>query len=129
MSGRTEALLSYLLGWFSGLIFFVVERKNRFVRFHAAQSFVFFGFVFVLLLLIRLIGYLISIIPIVGGLLAFMLNLVLSPLTFVIVIIAGVVWLFLMIQSYRGVTVRLPFFGNYAESIVERFTRKKKSTI
>ncbi len=45
LNGRTEALLSYVLGWFSGLIFFVIERKNRFVRFHAAQSFIFFGIV------------------------------------------------------------------------------------
>src|SRR5579859_2315984 len=43
MNGRTAALASYVLWWFTGLIFFVIERKNRFVRFHAAQSFLFFG--------------------------------------------------------------------------------------
>jgi uncharacterized membrane protein len=126
MSGRTEALLSYVLGWFSGLIFFVIERKNRFVRFHAAQSFLFFGSAFVLLLALRLIGYLISIIPFIGGALAFVVNLVLSPATFIIAILVGLVWILLMIQSYRGNTVRLPFFGNYAESMVERTTRKNK---
>jgi uncharacterized membrane protein len=129
LSGRTEALLSYLLGWVSGLIFFLIERKNRFVRFHAAQSFVFFGFVFVVFFALRLIGYLVSIIPFVGGFLGFFLNPVLGFLTFVVLVPAGLIWLFLMIQAYRGVTVRLPFFGNYAESLVERFTRKRKSTI
>lgn len=129
LSGRTEALLSYLLGWVSGLIFFLIERKNRFVRFHAAQSFVFFGFVFVVFFALRLIGYLVSIIPFVGGFLGFFLNPVLGLLTFIVLIPAGLIWLFLMIQAYRGVTVRLPFFGNYAESLVERFTRKRKSTI
>jgi uncharacterized membrane protein len=129
LSGRTEALLSYLLGWVSGLIFFVIERKNRFVRFHAAQSIVFTGFVFVVYLVLRLIGYLVGIIPFLGGLLGFVVNPVLACLTFVVLIPAGLIWLFLMIQSYRGVTVRLPFFGNYAESLVERFTRKRKSTI
>ncbi len=127
MSGRTEALLSYVLGWFSGLIFFVIERKNCFVRFHAAQSFLFFGSTFALLLVIRLLAYLISIIPIVGGALAFVASLFLFPLTYIVFILAGLVWIFLMIQSYRGRTVRLPFFGNYAESMVERTTRKKKS--
>ncbi|MFL5693562.1 MAG: DUF4870 domain-containing protein [Ktedonobacteraceae bacterium] len=129
LSGRTEALLSYLLGWVSGLIFFLIERKNRFVRFHAAQSFVFFGLVSVVFIVLRLIGYLISIIPFLGGLLGFVLNPVLACLTFIILIPAGLIWLFLMVQAYRGVTVRLPFFGNYAESLVERFTRKRNSTI
>jgi uncharacterized membrane protein len=129
LSGRTEALLSYLLGWVSGLIFFLIERKNRFVRFHAAQSFVFFGFVFVVFFALRLIGYLVSIIPFVGGFLGFFLNPVLGFLTFVVLVPAGLIWLFLMLQAYRGATVRLPFFGNYAESLVERFTRKRKSTI
>src|SRR2546421_10757894 len=59
LNARTEALLSYVLGWFSGLIFFVIERKNRFVRFHAAQSFIFFGIVSVVYIVIRLL----SIIP------------------------------------------------------------------
>ncbi len=54
LNGRTEALLSYVLGWFSGLIFFVIERKNRFVRFHAAQSFIFFGIVSVVYIVIRI---------------------------------------------------------------------------
>ncbi len=129
LSGRTEALLSYLLGWVSGLIFFAIERKNRFVRFHAAQSFVFFGFAFVVFFVLRLIGYLVSIIPFLGGFLGFVLNPVLACLTSVVLIAAGLIWVFLMIQSYRGVTVRLPFFGNYADSMVDRFTRKNKSTI
>jgi len=127
-SARTEALASYALGWITGLIFFVIERKNRFVRFNAAQSVMFFGSVSVFYALVRLIGYLISIIPFLGGLLGFVLNPVLACITFVVLIPAGLIWIFLMIQSYRGVTVRLPFFSNYAESLVNRFS-KKQATI
>jgi uncharacterized membrane protein len=126
LSGRTEALLSYVLGWVSGLIFFVIERKNRFVRFNAAQSFLFFGSTFVLLLVIRLLGFLIGLIPFIGGTLAFVVNLVLSPVSFIIVLLAALVWIFLLFQSYRGRTVRLPFFGNYAESMVARTMRRRK---
>src|SRR5438094_10448805 len=74
MSARTEALLSNLFWWIGGLFFFLIERKNRFVRFHAAQSFLFFGAISLFYVLVRLIVYLISIIPILGGLLAFILN-------------------------------------------------------
>jgi uncharacterized membrane protein len=32
------ALLSYVFGWVSGLIFFLMEKDSRLVRFHAMQS-------------------------------------------------------------------------------------------
>ena len=35
-------LFSYLLGFITGLIFYMVERENKFVRFHALQSIVTF---------------------------------------------------------------------------------------
>ncbi len=31
-------LLCYVLGWLTGLIFFLIEKENKFVRFHALQS-------------------------------------------------------------------------------------------
>jgi uncharacterized membrane protein len=121
LNGRTEALLSYVLGWFSGLIFFVIERKNRFVRFHAAQSFIFFGIVSVVYIVIRLL----SIIPLLG----FLLSPVLGCATLILLIPAALIWVLLMIQAYRGVTIRLPIVSGYAESLVTRFSPKKKSTI
>ena len=35
------ALLSYVFGWISGLIFFLIEKDSRLVRFHAMQSLLF----------------------------------------------------------------------------------------
>ena len=121
LNARTEALISYALWWFSGLIFFLIERKNRFVRFHAAQSFVFFGSVSVILAVLHFI----SIIPILG----FFLSLPLAFATTIISILAIIVWLFMMFQAYRGVTIRLPIVSGYADSLVTRFSPKKKSTI
>jgi len=118
LNGRTEALLSYVLGWFSGLIFFVIERKNRFVRFHAAQSFIFFGIVSVVYIVIRLL----SIIPVLG----FLLSPVLGCATLILLIPAALIWVLLMIQAYRGVNFRLPIISGYADSLIDRFTSKKK---
>ena len=36
-------LLCYVLGWVSGIVFILIERENKFVRFHAIQSIVVFG--------------------------------------------------------------------------------------
>src|SRR5215831_17561558 len=37
------AILSYSLGWFTGLLFFLFGRQHPYVRFHALQSLLFFG--------------------------------------------------------------------------------------
>src|ERR1700689_1300802 len=42
MSENVAGLLCYLLGWVTGLIFYLID-KRPFVRFHAAQSIVVFG--------------------------------------------------------------------------------------
>jgi uncharacterized membrane protein len=42
LSENAAACLSYVLGWLTGIIFFVID-KRPYVRFHAAQSIVTFG--------------------------------------------------------------------------------------
>lgn len=38
LSENIVAALCYPVGWLSGLFFLLLERKNKFVRFHAMQS-------------------------------------------------------------------------------------------
>src|SRR5690242_7465546 len=38
LDDNVAALLSYIFGWVSGLIFFIMEKDSRLVRFHAMQS-------------------------------------------------------------------------------------------
>lgn len=121
MNARNEAVLSYLFWGISGLVFFVLERKNRFVRFHAAQSLVFLGSAMVVYIVLRLI----IAIPFIG----FLLSPIISCLTFVVLIPAALIWLFLMLQAYRGAKTKLPIVGDYAEALVARFTRQKKSSV
>ena len=40
---NVAGLLCYLGAWVSGIIFLIIERKNRVVRFHAMQSLITFG--------------------------------------------------------------------------------------
>src|ERR1039458_7612401 len=42
LSENAAATLSYVLGWLTGIIFFLID-KRPYVRFHAAQSIVTFG--------------------------------------------------------------------------------------
>lgn len=47
MAENVAGLLCYVLGWLTGLVFFLID-KRPFVRFHAAQSIVVFGALHVL---------------------------------------------------------------------------------
>jgi uncharacterized membrane protein len=116
MEPNKAAIFSYALGWVSGLVFLVMERKNSFVRFSAAQSFLFFGGITILQVIIRLIGA----IPFLGTIL---LAPILGLIGTVVTVAALATWLFLMFQAYRGVKVKIPIVGDYAEALVARFTR------
>ena len=97
MQPNMAAFLSYLLGWIMGIIFYLVERENKFVRFHAMQSIITFGF---LLVLTIVLGF----IPVVG--------VALIP---IIWIVQTILWIVLMIKAYQGEKFKLPVVGDIAE--------------
>ncbi|MBC8474001.1 MAG: DUF4870 domain-containing protein [Candidatus Omnitrophica bacterium] len=97
MQPNLAGLLCYFFGFITGLVFYLVEKKNKFVRFHAMQSIVVFGSFFVanlVLLVVPVLGV------IIGGLLS-LLSLVL--------------WILLMIKAYQGEFFKLPIAGDIAE--------------
>ncbi len=78
--------LSYLFGWISGLIFFLMEKENKFVRFHALQAII-WSFVAIPIALIPLLGLLINL---------------------------GT-WFFLMYKAFKGEKYKLPVIGDFVE--------------
>lgn len=97
MEPNIAGALCYLVGFITGIIFLLLEKENRFVRFHAMQSIVTYGFFFVL-------GFVLSFIPIIGWL----ISLLLAPLGFIL-------WILLMYKAYQGEMFKLPVVGDFAE--------------
>lgn len=100
-------LLCYVLGWLTGIIFLVID-KRPWVRFHAAQSIVVFGGLFVIRIALIFMGSLI------GGVLGFGL---VSMLELVIGLGALVLWILLMIKAYKHETFKVPIAAGVAEGI------------
>jgi uncharacterized membrane protein len=90
-------LLCYLAGFITGIIFIILEKENRFVRFHALQS-IFISVVMVIL------SFIFTSIPIIGWL----IGLLISPLSIVL-------WILLMYKAYQGQWFKLPILGEMAE--------------
>jgi uncharacterized membrane protein len=94
-----KGALCYFLGFISGAFFLFTEKENKFVRFHAMQSIIVFGILF-----------LVSFVPVLG----WILSVFLVPL-------ALLLWLFLMYKAYQGEKFKLPVIGDLAEQQAEKF--------
>ncbi len=113
LSENAAALLSYVLGWITGVIFFVIDRRPL-VRFHAAQSIVTFGGLHIVRIVLGIafgvgwgFGYW-------GGLgIGVVLLSLLGLLTFVL-------WIICMVKAYQGVRFKLPVAGDIAENMAGR---------
>lgn len=103
-SASNEKLMgavAYLLGPVTGIIILIMEKNNAYIRFHAMQSTVIFGVIF-------LLNIALGIVPVLGWVIA----LVLSPL---VALISFILWLVLMWKAYSGEKYKLPYFGDLAE--------------
>jgi len=97
-----EGLLCYVLGFITGIVFLVLEKENKFVRFHAMQSLATFLSLFV-------IGTVVGIVPIIG----LIISILITPLGLIL-------WILLMVKAYQGKMYKLPVVGDFAEKQISR---------
>jgi len=109
LQANMAALLSYLAGWITGLIFFLIEKDNKFVRFHAMQSIVVFG-------TFSAIGIVISVIASLAiAIHAYFLLPLIGLASTLLWLVALILWIVLMIKAYQGEKIKLPIAGDIAE--------------
>lgn len=109
LSERAERVLTYPLGWVTGLIFFLFERRNQNVQWHAKQSMAVFGPLSIVYVLVKIIAGILGLIPLIGGFFALILGFLLTIIMWVAIILA--VWLMLM--AWFRPTYRLPFLSSW----------------
>ena len=94
---KVAGLLCYVLGFITGIVFLIIEKDNKFVRFHAMQSTVTFGAIFLAMIILGFI-------PILGWILSFLLW-----------VVAVVLWIVCMVKAYQEEEWKVPIAGNFAE--------------
>ena len=99
LAENIAGLLCYALGWVTGLIFLLID-KRPWVKFHAAQSIAVFGG----LTIIRI------------GLL-FMTHFMGWGIQALLGLIGFILWIFLMVKAYQHETLRIPIAADIADSI------------
>jgi uncharacterized membrane protein len=97
---NVAAALCYSFGWATGLLFYLTEPENKFVRFHAVQAMIVFGaacVAFLICLSVPILGWILSIFVFYGS---------------------AALWLILMFKAYQGERFKLPIVGQMAEERV-----------
>ena len=110
MSENVAGLLCYLLGWVTGIIFFLID-KRPFVRFHAAQSIVVFGGLHAINIMVGIVfgaGMMWR-----GGFGAFGMGAALYGL---ISLLGFILWILLMVKAYQHEKFEVPVAAGIAKS-------------
>jgi len=110
LSANTAGLLCYVLGLVTGIVFLVLEKKSRFVKFHAWQSVITFGVLAVAYLILSTMLGTIAVTTLSRGLAVFA-----TIVGYIIGIIFFILWITLMIQAGSGKMWKLPWAGDWAE--------------
>ena len=98
LDANVAALLACVLGFITGLVFIILEKDSRFVKFWAWQSFVASGSLAITSIVLS------SFIPCIGALISMVLGL------------GGLVlWIVMMLKAYQGETWKVPIVGDFAE--------------
>ncbi len=95
---NTASALAYVGFWVTGLIFLLLEKNDKLIRFHALQSIIVFG----ILTLFRLI-------PFFGD--------IFSPFIYLLTFI---IWLICIVKAYQGEEFLLPFAGQLAKKQLKK---------
>ena len=111
MDLRLAGLLSYLVPPITGIIFFLIEKRDAIVRWHAAQSIVFGVAWIAIWIVFTLVSTVLStIIPFLGWLFGFLMWIVLA--------LGGLIlWIVCLIKGYSGEKWRMPILAPYADKV------------
>lgn len=123
---RFWGAVSYLLGWISGAIILLVERKDRFIRFHAMQSVMTFGTLTVFFLILAGIDHLTVALELWNYAGFLILLKILDWLLIILFYLALLVLVVLVFKAGQGETFKMPIIGDLAEErVISRNFRSK----
>jgi uncharacterized membrane protein len=92
---KTGSFLAYLLWWITGIIMLFVGKGDPDIKYHAAQSIVFFGSISVIRLILGVVG-------------AYAAPFAIGAISNVIFLFAIVIWIICMVKAWSGGGARFP---------------------
>ena len=125
LDGNLAAALGYPVGIIA-IICLIMEKENRFVKFHALQSILLHVGFIVVAIAVWIIGFILIIAGVaasaatnsgaIGGILGMLLGLI--WLVIIVAYLGGLI--FAAVKSYQGAQFKLPIIGNMADKFANK---------
>jgi uncharacterized membrane protein len=97
---NVAGLICYLGAWVAGIIFLIIEKEDKIVRFHAVQSIILFGCITILQIIFGIIS-------------------IFVPILWILTTLIWLIWvgllIYMMIMTYQGKMIELPVISQYAK--------------
>ena len=113
---NVAALLSYVFGWVSGLIFFLIEKDSRLVRFHAMQSILFNVLIAVVAIVLWIVMFVLFLVSTqLPGVVGTLISLIATLVWLVFSVGLLIAWIMCLVKAFQSQYFKLPVIGNFAE--------------
>jgi uncharacterized membrane protein len=103
-SSNVAGALSYVLGPITGVLFYVLQKDDPFVRFHAMQSIIVSVAYIATAIGLSILGSVLLFVPVIGWIVGGLLSAVLSLGGFIL-------WVVLIVRAFQGREWQAPFVG------------------
>jgi uncharacterized membrane protein len=101
-----------------GIIFYMLEKRNSFVRFYAMQSIIFGGAWLLFCIAASIVGFIFKTIPVIGGILDFFWGIVVALVHLGFLVL----WIIATVKAFTGARWEIPYVGPMARKQVETGT-------
>jgi uncharacterized membrane protein len=108
------ALASFFL-LIGGIIFLVLEKRDKFVRFYAMQSVIIGGGGLAISVVLQILAMVFAIIPVLGKLIGYLLGVVMALLMLAMTVLAIV----MAVKAFSGKEWEVPYIGPVARKQLE----------
>jgi uncharacterized membrane protein len=98
-----------------GIIFYILEKRNSFVRFYAMQSIIFGGAWCLFNIVSAVVHAVFGAIPAIGGILVFFWAIIAALIQIAFIVI----WIIATVKAFTGVRWDIPYIGPMARKQVE----------
>lgn len=108
LAPNVASLLCYICAPLTSIIFLLIEKENKDVKFHAWQGTLFGAAIIALNILLNILGFLL------GRMVDFLGAVILSFLLPVLWVAVFVLWVVLLVKAYQGERWKIPVLGDMA---------------
>ena len=107
LAPNIASLLCYICSPITGIIFLLIEKEDKDVKFHAWQSLI-FGVAYIVLIIV------LEILAAILGMIASVLGIIIGFFVPIVMLAAFILWIVCLVKAYQSERWKIPFIGDFA---------------